>query len=452
MDDLYQQDRQKPFKPLFANPTSLYRDTPFWAWNCRLEEAELRRQIGIFQEMGMGGFHMHSRTGTVTPYLSEAFMDLVAACVDEAKKRDMLAWLYDEDRWPSGFAGGIVTRDPKFRGRYLQVRFDKRTQPVDHENDDDGRFLASYAVKLDAEARLAGYRRCGEDDPAEPGEIRIWCYRLINPKSGWYNNQCYVDTLNPAAIRKFVEVTHEAYFRKVGSEFGKVVPSIFTDEPQFAHKQSLTYARGDADAADGQKPHAARIAFAREHGELALPYTDDLPETYRKAYGADFFETFPELLWELPEGRYSLARYRYHDHVAERFAAAFSDTIGAWCREHHIQSSGHMMMEPTLQSQTAALGDCMRSYRSFLLPGIDMLCDRLELSTAKQAQSSSRQYGRGGVLSELDGVTDWDFSFIGHKAHGDWQAALGVTVRVPHLSWVSMAGALSLFSFHLLII
>ena len=39
--------------------------------------------------------------------------------------------------------------------------------------------------------------------------------------------------------------------------------------------------------------------------------------------------------------------------------------------------TGHMMEEPTLRlSQTAALGETMRSYRSFQLPGIDMLCDR----------------------------------------------------------------------------
>ncbi|MBO5763293.1 MAG: hypothetical protein J6R85_05425 [Lentisphaeria bacterium] len=420
MDHLYLQDQQKPFESIFANPSSLYRDTPFWAWNCELNEDMLRRQIGIFQEMGMGGFHMHSRTGTVTPYLSEEYMDLVDDCVDEAGKRNMLAWLYDEDRWPSGAAGGIVTRDPKFRGRYLQVRFSRRTEPVETDNDNSGTFLASYAVKLDENGCLAEYRRCGEDDPAADGEIRIWCYMCINPMRDWFNNLCYVDTLNPEAIRKFVEVTHETYFRKVGSEFGKVIPAVFTDEPNFARKESLT--------------------FAREERDLQLPYTNDLPETYRQAYGEDFFSTFPELLWELPDGKYSLARYRYHDHVAERFAAGFADVVGKWCEEHGIQSSGHLLEEPTLHSQTSVLGDCMRSYRSFQLPGIDMLCDRMEFSTAKQAQSASRQYGRGGVLSELDGVTDWDFSFIGHKAHGDWQAALGVTVRVPHLSWVSMAG------------
>ena len=37
------------------------------------------------------------------------------------------------------------------------------------------------------------------------------------------------------------------------------------------------------------------------------------------------------------------------------------------------------------------------------------------------------QYGCEGMLSELYGVTNWDFDFRGHKLAGDWQAALGVT-------------------------
>ncbi|MFQ9802070.1 MAG: hypothetical protein ACLR23_27780 [Clostridia bacterium] len=44
------------------------------------------------------------------------------------------------------------------------------------------------------------------------------------------------------------------------------------------------------------------------------------------------------------------------------------------------------------------------------------------------------------MTSELYGVTNWDFDFRGHKLQGDWQAALGVTTRVHHLSWTSMAG------------
>ena len=217
-------------------------------------------------------------------------------------------------------------------------------------------------------------------------------------------------------MQEFIKVTYNAYDRAVGERFGKRVPAIFTDEPQFSRKGTL--------------------AYAQDSRPVTLPWSDDIPETYAAAYGEDLLAKLPELLWDLPDGKVSLTRYHFHDHIAERFAAAFADQ----CGEHNLMLTGHMMEEPTLESQTAALGEAMRSYRAFQLPGIDMLCDRREFTTAKQTQSAVRQYGREGMLSELYGVTNWDFDFRGHKLQGDWQAALGVTVRVPHLSWISMNG------------
>lgn len=83
------------------------------------------------------------------------------------------------------------------------------------------------------------------------------------------------------------------------------------------------------------------------------------------------------------------------------------------------------MNEWTLHSQTMAVGEAMRPMMNFGIPGIDMLCDRRELSTAKQAQSVARQMGRRGVMSEIYGVTGWTFDFRNPKLAGDWQAALG---------------------------
>ena len=104
---------------LFRSPTCEYRSAPFWAWNCRLEREELLRQADILHEMGFGGYHMHVRSGLATEYLGDEFMNLISDCVNKAKNNKMLAWLYDEDRWPSGFAGGLVTKDEKYRMRYL---------------------------------------------------------------------------------------------------------------------------------------------------------------------------------------------------------------------------------------------------------------------------------------------------------------------------------------------
>ena len=90
----------------FKNADTPYRSKPFWAWNGKLEEKELKYQLQIFKEMGMGGAFFHSRTGLITEYLGEEWFSLVNACADECERQGMEGWLYDEDRWPSGTAGG----------------------------------------------------------------------------------------------------------------------------------------------------------------------------------------------------------------------------------------------------------------------------------------------------------------------------------------------------------
>ena len=83
-----------PFsKELFKNPTSEYRGCPFWAWNNKLDKDQLLRQIDNFADMGMGGFHMHVRTGLDTEYMGEEFMDIVRSCVEYAERKKMLACL-----------------------------------------------------------------------------------------------------------------------------------------------------------------------------------------------------------------------------------------------------------------------------------------------------------------------------------------------------------------------
>ena len=126
--------------------------------------------------------------------------------------------------------------------------------------------------------------------------------RLIDvyKRQSWYNNETYVNTLDKRATERFAETTHEVYAGAVGAEFGKAVPSIFTDEPQFVHKETL--------------------GKAEEKKPLILPYTDDFEDSYRAAYGESFLDRLPEVVWELPDGVRSLTRYRYHDHIAQRFA------------------------------------------------------------------------------------------------------------------------------------
>ena len=101
-----------------------YRPIPFWSWNEKLDERETRRQIEKMDEAGIGGFFMHARGGLQTEYMSDEWFSNVAASIDEAKKRGMRAWAYDENGWPSGFGSGIVNgRGVAYQQKYL--RFEK---------------------------------------------------------------------------------------------------------------------------------------------------------------------------------------------------------------------------------------------------------------------------------------------------------------------------------------
>ena len=416
---------------LFRAPTSEYRATPFWAWNGKLKDDTLLMQIEMMKKMGMGGFHMHVRTGMDSPYLDEEFMAHARVCVEKAREEDMLAWLYDEDRWPSGSAGGKVTAEhPEYAMKLLVFTVKpyedgpkEITKSVPEWGQksmrrENGRLLAVYDVQLNLDGTLKAYDRVSEDAPAAGTRWYLYAERCTDDP--WFNDHPYVDVLMPEAIDSFINITHEAYYKSFGADFGGLVPAIFTDEPRAAKKFPLS--------------------FALEQRDVFFQWTDGLPDAYRAAYGEDPLDFFPELVWELPEGRLSRFRYRFQNVVADRFASNYCGRIGKWCREHNLMLTGHLYTETTLRTQTDAMGEAMRCYPHFGLPGIDMLCDFHEFNTAKQAQSMVRQEGKPGMLSELYGVTGWDYDFRGHKLQGDWQAAMGVTVRVPHLTWMTMKG------------
>ena len=322
---LYKKNAQKTLSDsLFNSPTAEYRGTPFWSWNCKMTPELLERQIGYLKEMGFGGFHMHSRHGMDNEYLSDDFMSLVRACTDKAKSEEMLAWLYDEDKWPSGFAGGLVTKEPKYRQRQLVIvppemvrqRAEYDEGAIDAENHLDlsdelpmreafeqGKpyYLATFDLIFDKDGYLVSYKKIGRKARAKGVKRHVFC--RCEPCTDWFNGYTYVDTLSKPAVQKFIDVTHETYKRWVGDEFDKAVPAMFTDEPQHTFVNTLI-------------SHDAKTV-------LTAPWTFDLPKSYKKAYGEDIIATIPELFWDLPHNKPSLARYRYHDHVCQRMSDAF---------------------------------------------------------------------------------------------------------------------------------
>ncbi len=419
----YKTDPSQSLSPeLFKNPTKEYRGAPFWAWNCRLDKDRLSRQIHYFKEMGFGGYHMHVRTGLVTKYLSDEFFDFIRHCVDEGEKTGMFSYLYDEDRWPSGFAGGLVTKpNPRFRQRYLQISVKDTADDLPRfQAIEEGKnfFLAAFRIHLDENGKLVSYEKV---DRSENGpDIRYFYCMCAICDQVRFNHTCYVDTLSKPAIDEFLRITYEAYYRAVGDRFGKSVPSIFTDEPR--------------------QERSRHLPSAINRNDARLPFAFDFIETFKDVYGFDLTDHLPELFFEEEEDKHFRARYCYYDHFSERFASAFMDNLSEWSEKHGILQTGHLMGEASLLLQSEWIGEAMRSYRKVGMIGMDLLCNWKEFTTAKQCQSAVHQFGRDAMLSELYGVCNWDFDFRNHKYQGDWQAAMGVTVRVPHLSWMSMHG------------
>ena len=314
----------RTFYSEFSKPSALYRGKPFWAWNGKLEEDELRRQIRIFKQMGMGGFFMHSRTGLETEYLSEKWFKLVDACCDEAQKQGLQAWLYDEDRWPSGAAGGIVTKNKNFRQKFLQL-----------DTIDAAEFAWSDKVLCAFVARIDGcnaydIRRlnAGELPTSQDHDLKVLIFQCVTArKSKNFNGQTYLDTLSYEAVEAFIKSTHKLYQQKFGDLFGTIIPGIFSDEPN--HGSSL----GKQLSTDSDAP------FQQSY---QLPWTDLFLQTFDERYGYDLLDYLPAVFFDVDGDRIQKARHDYHDCKTFLFCDAFARQIGEWCKEHGLIFTGHV--------------------------------------------------------------------------------------------------------------
>ena len=444
----------------FQNPGAAWRGKPFWAWNGRLDKAELLRQVHVMKEMGLGGFFMHSRVGLATEYLGDEWFECINACADEAEKLGMEAWLYDEDRWPSGSAGGLVTQNPDFRMRFLRCTIVPEAQwayfpslppapsPPDNgrEGESEGGFqpppnprpllggggeeragggelLAAFACELAVDGlSYHSLRRVAPGSAVPPGFSILEFTVEEMARSNFYNGYTYLDTMSRAATDAFLKSTHEKYVAKCGDRLGKNIKGIFTDEP---HRGSLMTSFGQGLGSS----------------EWIVPWTPQMPEHWEAAYGDDLLAHLPEIFL-LPDGQaVHPTKWKYVELCLSLFTENFCKPLDAWCREHNLILTGHFLHEDNLTSQVAMNGSMMRCYEFMQYPGMDLLTEgNKAFWVAKQLQSVGRQLGKPWLMSELYGCTGWQMGLEGHKHVGDWQALFGVNLRCHHLSWYTMEG------------
>ena len=357
-----------------------YQSIPFWSWNDKLEPEELRRQIRNMKKAGIGGFFMHARGGLLTEYMGEDWMKAVETCIDEAEKQDMNAWCYDENGWPSGFAGMKLLEDPANFAHYLTCEEKPAFDPE---------ALACYRLAAGHIVRIF------KDD----GKA---CYCLYDR-----TNSSVVDILNPDVVHKFIRETHEKYYERFGKDFGKYMAGFFTDEPQ--------YFRWDT------------------------AYSPMMLSAYRGRYGEDLLEDLGALFIECEESH--RLRYRYWRMMCELFTENFAGQIYEWCDEHDCKLTGHAIEESSLFGQMIACAGIMPFYEYEHIPGMDWLGRDISTEMApRQVYSAAAQLGKKHVLTETFACAGWDVTPKELKRIAEWQYVNGVNLMCQHLYPYSIRG------------
>ncbi len=177
-----------------------YKPIPFWSWNDELDEKELTDQIEWMYQGGIGGFFMHARGGLTTPYLGEQWFKCIEACLKKAKELNMEAYAYDENGWPSGFAGGKLLEDENNRDMYLTYSY--------------GKFDETAAASFDVGGNSFVRVKSGDN--------------VLNVYT--HTSTSTADICNKDVVKKFIQLTHEQY--KKHDIYGNL-RGFFTDEPQY---------------------------------------------------------------------------------------------------------------------------------------------------------------------------------------------------------------------------
>ena len=363
-----------------------YKPAAFWSFNDDLKEHELTKQLEEQSKAGLAGGFLHSRVGLVTEYMSEEWLEAVKHCCKEAERLHSSLWLYDEDKFPSGYAGGLVLKeDSSLASKVLCM------MPYDKIND-------AEVLKV--------YKTITYDE-------KKYALALVRMKFGnpWFGGKCYVDFLNPKTIEVFLNSTHEVYKNYLGEYFGNVIRGVFSDE--FCYTQKA-------------------IAWP------SVPFSDDLERVFLEKKGYDLVDCMEKLF--LDEGDYHRIRRDFYEFVTNRFRDCFTKPYNKWCQKNGLIFTGHLMNEDFLTNQTEWIGAAMPHYMDMDMPGIDKL--GLDLSNRmliKQLTSVTEQMGKR-ALCETFGCAGQQAGPQILKQIADWLCVQGITFLNPHLILYSMRG------------
>lgn len=370
------------------NPLREFSPIPFWFLNDKLEKTELKRQMEDFCDKGVNGVVLHPRIGIPKgfEYLSEEYFDIIKFIVKTAKELDMRIVLYDEAMYPSGSAHGeVVKSNPDFASVGIMLTDNPLEGNVIAEFE-DGYFIVS--------------KKCG-------GTIRGIHY---GEDDGEENAPLSADILNPKAVDKFIELTHEQYYRNLSEYFGNTIIGFFTDEPCILGRG----ANGFFEWTKGLKNDI--VSAGGKLSELRALFSGETNETTKI----------------------------YRQLVTNRLNSVYYKKLSDWCESHNIALMGHPKESDDIDEEMY-----------FHIPGQDLVfrwvspekdsVDGVHSVQAKCSSDAARHMGRRRNSSECFGVCSrneipWYFTADDMKWYIDWLGVRGVNMFIPHAFYYSIDG------------
>lgn len=406
------QHREMEFGKLkeeFRNPSGSFRSAPLWVWNTKVTHADIDRMLGELKEQGFGGAFVHPRPGMITEYLSDDWFDLYKYSVEKGKELGLDIWIYDENSYPSGFAGGHVpARMPESYNQGQGLAYTKTDILPQDIKDCFICLKKENDTFRDITAELDRYKD-------KKGEYYLY-RKTFYGRSAWHGGYSYVDLLYPGVTEKFMQITMEGYEKTFGKDLGPVVKGIFTDEPNVASPGGIRW-------------------------------TPDLFEVFSTRWGYDLKEFLPLLVEE--SGNWKQVRHNYMETLTQLFIDRWAKPWFEYCEEKGLLWTGHYWEHGWPDMSHG--GDNMAMYAWHQMPAVDMLFNQFNDShpqaqfgnvrAVKELRSVANQMGYVRTLSETYGGGGWDMTFEDLKRLGDWEYVLGVNFMNQHLSRMTIVGA-----------
>lgn len=423
----------------------------FWFWNGDMDPQEMQRQLHAMKDAGIRSVVFHPRSGMggqfgqgeMEYYLSDAYFDRFRFALEACRRLGLKVILYDEYNWPSGYAGGRVLLggrvgdrkvppNPGYVAKHLalvEVAIDEKDPREGTWKVPEGKLIAVIAARVQAGRPVSStFRNLTENISqgrlnwkAPEGDWRLMFFMQrdtpagTGPGTAGTAQPCCVDLMNPAAVAKFIDVTHAEYYRRFAAYFGGTITAIFTDEPGFLNNRI-----------DGYLPNT-------------LPWTEALPGFFEKKKGYSLIDALP-LLW-MGGGGDVKVRSDFWDTLSTLYMNTYFGQIYNWCAAHRIESVGHVLEDTLRFHRTFEGGDFFKTMRYLHQAGIDQIGQRrFGLINPKLASSAARMFGARHALSETFGAYGWGLTLQSMKAVVDWHATSGIDTEVLHAFYYSVEG------------